>query len=212
MRILLVDDHHLVRAGLRELILRQPGVTAVDEAASAEEALATLATQSYDVLMSDINMPGRSGLELIGDVGRDFPAIRLIVLSMHVTGDMVQQALKLGAKGYLLKDAAPAELGLALSAVANGQVYLSPQVTAKLVSASVAPQNAGANDDPNSLPPRQREILCLIARGLSTKEIAYDLQLSIKTVETHRARLMDRLSIHDVAGLTRYAIRSGLVE
>jgi DNA-binding NarL/FixJ family response regulator len=212
MRILLVDDHHLVRAGLRELVLRQPGVVAVEEAASAQEALARLAVQPCDILMSDINMPGRSGLELLADVRRDHPAIRVMILSMHVSDDMVQQALKLGASAYLLKDAAPAELGLAFAAVTGGQIYLSPRVTSRLVSASVAGQGTATGDDPNTLPPRQREILCLIARGLSTKEIAYDLNLSIKTVETHRARLMERVSIHDIAGLTRYAIRAGLVD
>jgi DNA-binding NarL/FixJ family response regulator len=212
MRVLLVDDHHLIRAGLRELILRLKEVERVDEAGSAEEALSLLRQSDYDVLVSDISMPGRSGLELVADVREKFPGTRSVVLSMHLGDEFVQRALKSGASGYLLKDAATAELGLALASVMRGEVYLSPKAASKLVSSSIGGTAGTASKDSVELAPRQKEILCMIARGLSTKEIAFELQLSAKTVETHRARLMERLGIRDIAGLVRYALRNGLVE
>jgi DNA-binding NarL/FixJ family response regulator len=158
----------------------------------------------------DIAMPGLNGIEVASRVAKDHPDAKVIILSMHVTEEYVLQAMRAGAKGYLLKDSATVELELALRAVMKGETYLSPSVSRHVVDGFVRGK-AGEEGSPELLTPRQREILQLIAEGHTTKEIAVKLNLSTKTVETHRTQLMDRLGIHDVAGLVRYAIRVGLV-
>ena len=210
MRVLLADDHHLVRAGLRALLENQPGVEVVGEAGDGREALDMIERHRPDVALLDITMPGMNGLEVASRVDKASPRTRVVVLSMHAGEAYVAQALRVGVVGYLLKDAAAAELGLALDAVRRGEVYLSPAISRTVVDGFL---KAGkpADDPLASLTSRQREILQLIAEGNSTKEIAASLDVSVKTVETHRAQLMDRLDIHDVAGLVRFAIRSGLI-
>jgi DNA-binding NarL/FixJ family response regulator len=210
VRVLLVDDHTLVRAGIRSLVDAMDGYTVVGEASDGREALALMKSQQPDVVLMDIAMKDLNGLETTIQIKRDFPGTRVIILSMHGTGDYVQQAIRAGASGYLMKDAATAELGIALQAVMRGEVYLSPAASKQVVESYVL-RPGGDRHQPEQLTPRQREVLQMIAEGLSTKEIAYRMGVSVKTVETHRTQLMERLEIRDVAGLVRYAIRIGLI-
>ncbi|HMC66157.1 MAG TPA: response regulator transcription factor [Gemmataceae bacterium] len=211
IRVLLADDHALLRAGIRALLQGVPGIEVVAEANDGREALELLKTHHVHVLVSDIGMAGMNGLEAAARVAKEFSHVRVIILSMHSSEEYVSQALKAGASGYLLKDSVPAELELAIRAVAKGETYLSPAVSKHVVSGYMQ-RLSGAADPLDALTPRQREILQLIAEGKTTKEIAKILKIGIKTAETHRAQLMERLDIHDVAGLVRYAIRVGLVE
>jgi DNA-binding NarL/FixJ family response regulator len=209
IRVLLVDDHALVRAGLRGLLEARPNVEVIGEASDGSEAVELTRAHRPDIVLMDLSMRGKTGLEATAQITREFPEIHVVVLSMHNTQDYVDQALRAGAAGYLIKDSAPAELDFALSAALRGDRYLSPRVSRQTL-ASPAGQPV-ADDDGIRLTPRQREILPLIAAGHGTKEIAYRLSISAKTVETHRAELMKRLGIHDVPGLVRYAIRTGLI-
>lgn len=209
IRVLLADDHTLVRAGIRALLAGMTEVDVVGEAADGEAALQMALRLQPDIVLMDIAMKGMNGLQATTRLREALSAARVIILSMHATGDYLQQALRAGAAGYLLKDAATLELQLALSAVARGDTYLSPSVSAQIVEGFLQ-QDKPAGDI--ALTPRQSEILRLIAAGQSTKEIAFALKLSGKTVDTHRAQLMERLGIHDVAGLVRYAIRTGLID
>jgi DNA-binding NarL/FixJ family response regulator len=217
MRVLLADDHTLVRAGIRALLTALPEVDSVIEAGDGQEALALLLESRPDIALVDIGMPGLNGLELALRVGREVPGTRLVILSMHGTPAHVAQALRAGVSGYLLKDAAADELPLVLRAVMRGETYLSPAISKQVVTgflgrAGAAPAPGDADGEtPDVLTSRQREILQLVAEGKSTKEVAQLLNLSVKTVETHRAQIMDRLGIRDLAGLVRYAIRTGLV-
>jgi DNA-binding NarL/FixJ family response regulator len=182
-------------------------------------------THQPHLVLMDIGMAGLNGLEATAQISKDFPYVRVIILSMHLNEEYVLQALRVGASGYLLKDAGPAELEMAITAVSRGETYLSPAVSKTVVADYLrrVSSQAGTAENPaqpkqaaearpyEQLTPRQREILQLIAEGKTTKEIAQLLQLSIKTVEGHRAQLMERLDIHDVAGLVRYAMRTGLI-
>ena len=210
VRVLLADDHTLVRAGLRKLLESIPAMEVVGEAGDGLALLELAERLKPDVVLMDIAMPGLNGLEATGRICRAWPEVRVLILSMHQNAEYVRQALRQGAAAYLLKDAAPLELELALAAVLRGETYLSPAVSKGVVSDYVQRLRS---DEPaeDALTPRQREVLQLIAEGHSTKEIARRLDLSVKTVETHRTQLMRQLDIHEVAGLVRYAIRSGLV-
>lgn len=217
MRVVLADDHNLVRAGIRALLERMPDVQVVGEASDGRQALALILQEKPDLALLDIGMPELNGLEAAERIAREAPRTRLVMLSMHSNESYVAQALRLGVVGYLLKDACVDELPVLLRAVERGESYLSPGISKQVVDALRARLNGsgGAGGETGSpallLTPRQREILQLVAEGKSTKEIAADLGVSIKTVETHRAQMMDRLGIHDVPGLVRYAIRFGLV-
>jgi DNA-binding NarL/FixJ family response regulator len=210
MRVLLADDHTLVRAGLRALLRSIEEVTAILEAGDGRRALELVAAERPDVALLDIAMPGLNGLEVAERVARESPRTRLIILSMHSSPSHVAQALRAGAVGYLIKDAAAEELALALRAVASGETYLSPAVSRQVVDGFLG-RAAGDVPADDLLTPRQREILQLVAESRSSKEVAALLHLSVKTVEAHRSQIMDRLGIHDLAGLVRYAIRIGLV-
>ena len=209
IRIVLADDHNLVRSGLKSLLMGMQGVEVVAEARNGREAVDLAGSANPDVILMDIGMKELNGIEAAAIIARDYPSVRVIILSMHDTQDFVSQALKAGAAGYVLKDAAPQELEFALQAVASGEIYLSPRVSRQVVQFHVRPRDAETGLD--ALSPRQREILKAIAIGRTTKQIAYDLALSIKTIETHRAQIMERLDIHDVAGLVRFSIRIGLI-
>lgn len=209
IRVLLADDHALVRAGIRSLLSAMAEVTVVAEAASGEEALALAAREQPDVVLMDIAMKGITGLDAAALMRERVPTVRVVILSMHSGEEYVLQALRAGAAGYLLKDAATGELELALRSVMRGESWLSPAVSRQVVEGYV--QRTGGDAAPEVLTARQREVLRLVAGGKSTKEIAFLLNLSVKTVETHRAQIMDRLGIRDVAGLVRYALRTGLV-
>ncbi|HWA38849.1 MAG TPA: response regulator transcription factor [Burkholderiales bacterium] len=209
IRVVLVDDHALVRAGMRSLLGSMPQVEVVGEASSGEEALALARNLQPDVVLMDIAMKGMTGLEAATRMREACPRARVIILSMHAGEEYVLQALRAGAVGYLLKDAATGELELALRSVMRGESWFSPAVSRQVVEGYV--QRVGGEAVADVLTARQREVLRLVAGGKSTKEIAYDLNLSVKTVETHRAQIMERLGIRDVAGLVRYALRTGLV-
>lgn len=210
LRILLADDHTLVRAGIRSLLNHVEGIEIVAEAEDGHHALELITRHRPDVALVDVTMPGLNGLEVASRVATACPEVRVLILSMHANEEYVGQALRAGASGYLLKDASSAELELALRAVARGDTYLSPQVS-KAVIAEYLEHAAPVITPLERLTARQREILQLIAEGSSTKAIAKMLDLSVKTVETHRGQLMERLDIHDVAGLVRFAVRAGIV-
>jgi len=210
VRVLLADDHALVRAGIRALLEGLEGVAVVAEAGNGGEVLELAHKHRPDIVLLDISMPGIGGLEASAQLKQELPEVRVVMLSMHANEEYVLQALRAGAVGYMLKDSATAELELALQAVMQGETYLSPPISKQVVEGYV--QRVGAEQPAaDHLTPRQRQVLQLIAEGLSTKEIAYRLELSVKTVETHRAQLMERLQIRDIAGLVKYAIRNGLV-
>ena len=215
MRVLLADDHALVRAGIRALLVGLPDVESVVEAGDGQEALTVLRETKPDLALIDIAMPGLNGLELAARVAREAPGTRLVILSMHGTPAHVAQALRAGVSGYLLKDAAADELPVLLRAVMRGETYLSPAISKQVVDGylgrAATPVAVGEGETLDVLTSRQREILQLVAEGKSTKEVAQLLDVSAKTVETHRGQIMERLGIHDLAGLVRYAIRTGLV-
>ncbi len=210
IRVLLADNHTLVRAGLRALLQNIEGIQVVAEAGDGREALHLIAVHQPDLVLMDIAMPEMNGLEATAHVVKEFPQVRVIILSMHANEEYVLQALRTGAMGYVLKDAGIGELELAVRAIASGETYLSPAVS-KHVVADYVRRVGSESSSLEQLTSRQREILQLITEGRTTKEIADLLYLSVKTVETHRMQLMKRLDIHDVAGLVRYAIRMGLV-
>ena len=201
-RVLLADDHALMRADIRSLLEKMIGIEVVAEAGDGREALELIEKQLPNVVLMDIAIPELNGLEALARATKEFSSVRVIILSMHANEEYVLQALRAGACGYLLKDAAVAELELALRAVNRGEIYLSPRISKRVIDSYLERLE---NERPlrEELTPRQREIVQLVAEGKSTKEIAFFLKVSIKTVEAHRAQLMERLGIHDVAGLVR---------
>jgi DNA-binding NarL/FixJ family response regulator len=211
VRVLLVDDHTLVRAGLRSLLEQIPAVQVVAEASNGREALSLIRVHLPNIVLMDLSMPGLNGLETLSRVTKIFPKVRVLILSMHASEEYVLQALNAGAAGYLLKGAEVAELKLAIKAVGMGDSYLSPPIS-KQVIANYLLRSSGKQSGLEQLTPRQREVLQLIAEGQTTRKIAATLNISVKTAETHRAQLMERLGVADVAGLIRYAIKIGLVE
>jgi len=210
VKVLLADDHLLVRKGIRAVLASQPGIEIVAEAADGREALALIEQHKPDLAVLDITMPGLNGLEVAVRAPKVSSGTKLLVLSMHAGEAYVAQALRAGVSGYLLKDAADDELPLAIKAIARGEVYLSPRISTQLVERLL--KSGSAEPDPLAgLTTRQREILQLVAEGKSSKEVAVLLDLSVKTVESHRSQIMERLGVHDLTGLVRFAIRVGLV-
>jgi DNA-binding NarL/FixJ family response regulator len=210
IRVLLADDHTLVRAGIRGLLQGLADVEVVGEAGDGQEALRLAQSLRPDIVLLDVAMPGLNGLEVAGRLSAFDRSIRVIILSMHTSEEYVLRALRADCAGYLLKGAAVSELEVAVRAVARGETYLSPAVSKRVVDDYVS-RTGGSADPLDALTPRQREILQLAAEGHSSKEIAQRLGLSFKTVEAHRAQLMQRLGLHDLAGLVRFAVRVGLV-
>lgn len=210
IRILLADDHDLIRAGIRSLLQNIAGVEVVAEAGDGLAALEMIGQHRPDIVLMDIMMPGLNGLATTARIAHEFPNVRVIILSMNATEEYVLQALRAGAAGYLLKNISPAELQLAIAAVAKGETYLTAAVSKHVIDSYVRRQSPQSSSL-DRLKPRQREVLQLIAEGYRTKEIAKRLKLSAKTVEMHRTQLMESLDIHDIAGLVRYAIRMGIV-
>jgi DNA-binding NarL/FixJ family response regulator len=210
VRVVIADDHALVRAGIRALVERLKGVTVVGEAGKGSEAIALCEQHQPNLILLDITMPDGSGFDVLEHVAREFPDIRVIVLTVHEAGEYAIRALREGAAGFLPKSAASTELEQAIHTVMNGDPYISPETSRR----TVLEYSSGVSkrDLLRTLSPRQREVLQLIAEGKTTKQIAQLLDISVKTVETHRAQLMERLNIHDVAGLVRYAIIVGLIE
>jgi DNA-binding NarL/FixJ family response regulator len=205
IRVLLVEDHSMVRAGLMLLLEKSEGVEVVAEAGDGIKALALASRHQPDVVLMDITLPGIDGLETTRRIIQEHPRTRVLMLSMHSSQEFVAKALSFGAAGYLLKESAAAELEVALRAVVRGENYLSPAVSGHILQEYLKHSQDVASPL-DVLTPRQREVFDLIVEGLNTKAIASSLGVSIKTVETHRQQLMQRLQIHDIAGLTRLAI------
>jgi DNA-binding NarL/FixJ family response regulator len=217
IRIIIADDHNLVRAGIHSLLQSLPGIEVVGEASNGREALRLVEIKRPNLVLMDIAMSELNGLEATEYVVNEFKDVHVIILSMHTNEEYVLQALRAGASGYMIKDAGTAELELAIHAVARGEMYLSPQISRNVINAYISRLSGDSSKGETGETPlerltlRQREILQLIAEGDTTQEIAQKLSISIKTVETHRMQIMERLNIHDIAGLVRFAIRTGLI-
>ena len=205
IRVILVDDHSLPRAGIRHLLQSTAGIEVMGEASDGQEALALITRQPPQVVITDIRMPVMDGFDLTVAVRQQFPNVQVLILSMHNTEEYIWRAMRCGARGYLLKDAPPSELEAAIRKVAQGEPYMSPSVLARYLS------YLERQSPLQQLTPRQLETFKMLAEGKSNKQIAAALGIRRKTVETHRAQLMDRLGIHDLPALVRLAIRIGLV-
>jgi DNA-binding NarL/FixJ family response regulator len=206
-RVLLSDQHALVRAGIRALLERIEKVE-VAEAADSQQTLASIREFNPDIVLLDVPVPGLSGLDLLKEIAEKFPLVRVIVLTQHENEEQAVQALRSGAAGVITTNAASTELELAIKAVARGENYLAAELSRQAILKYLKDPRAFLSE----LTARQYEVLKMIAEGHATKEIARRLEISVKTVETHRAQIMERLDIHDIAGLVRYALRMGLVK
>jgi DNA-binding NarL/FixJ family response regulator len=211
VNIVVADDHKIVREGLVRLLESRDDFNVIGEAANGEEAIDLVLRKRPDIVLMDINMPKLSGIDATRQLGKAGCASKILVLSMHESRAYVEEVLRAGASGYVVKNSASKDVHDAIDAVQSGASYLSPAITKQVVNALARP-----DPEPSSgvslLTDREREVLKLIADGLSSKEIASDLGLSLKTIDSHRSNLMDKLDIHKVSGLVRLAIRSGLVE
>ncbi len=210
LRVLLADDHTLVRAGLRKLLESIAGIEVVGEAEDGRKVVDLAQDLQPDLVLMDISMPGLSGLVATARLVKAWPKMRILILSMHQNEEFVRQALRSGAVGYILKDAAPQELELAIGAIRDGKTYMSPAVT-RCLNGAGSTSTEETRRSAESLTPRQTEVLRMVAEGQSSKDIARQLNLSLKTVDSHRTALMKQLDIHEVTGLVRYAIRTGLI-
>ncbi len=205
IRVVLADDHDLVRSGIKALLSMVESVEVIAEARDGRELITLVESLDPDVVMTDISMPGMDGITAISEIHAKHPQVRLLVLSMYDTVDFVKRAVANGACGYLMKDAPPFELEQAIRSVMATGSYFSPSIAQRLLQ----PSEPTIDDE---LTHRQIEILKLIAQGKASKEIAYELGLSPKTVDVHRARIMERLHLNDIASLTLYAVRKGLIK
>jgi len=225
MKVLLADDHRIVREGLKSLLEGQPDLTVVAEASDGRQAVQLARELSPDVVVMDVAMPQLNGIEATRQLAGQDPGMKIVALSMHSDRRFVSEALKAGASGYVLKDGAFDELISAIRAVVSDKVYLSPRVAGVVVEDYVrrlpprdgshslhagAAEHSARHGAFDALTPREREVLQLMAEGYATKEVAHRLSVSVKTVETHRRQIMEKLDLHSVAELTKYAIREGL--
>jgi len=210
IRIILVDDHQMIRDGLRHLLKLQKDMDVLAEAEDGRSAVQLAGELKPDVIILDVAMPDLNGIEAARQIRSQYPEVRIVALSMHSDRRFIAEMLKAGATGYLLKDSAFEELAQAVRTVAAGQTYLSPQITGSIIEDYVQRLPNGSDSVAPSLTPREREVLQLLAEGQSTKQIAARLHVSVKTIETHRRQLMEKLNLHSVAELTKYAIREGL--
>lgn len=211
--LLLIDDHSLIRAGVRAMVSDIPGYAVVGEAADATHLPSLVAQLSPDIVLLDISMKETNGLDAMEGLLKVYPLSKVLILSMHTDPDIIMRALEMGAHGYLLKDATSTELEQALNALRNDERYLSPAIAHTVISRALRGNQPTrpASVERYNLTARQLEILRLIVRGKSTREIASGLNLSIKTVETHRAQIMKRLQIFDVAGLVLFCVRERII-
>ena len=210
MRVILADDHTLVRAGIRRILESLPACVVVDEAVDGLQAIDSLRRVEADVLVLDLTMEGRDGIEVLRVAKAERPALKVIVLTMHAGREYVARAMQEGANGYLLKDSAVQDLAAAIAAVTSGLTYFSPAIQQQM--AEMLKGGVPAVPDLRALTEREREVLILLARGSSTKEIAASLDIGVRTVETHRANLMRKLGVRSVALLTQVAIREGIID
>jgi DNA-binding NarL/FixJ family response regulator len=208
--LILADDHKLFRLGLQQLLDRQKTVKVIGEAATGFEAATLAHDLTPDIVLMDISMPELNGIEATRRIVDEDAGVRVIILSMHADRRYIQEALRAGARGYLLKDSAPEEVMRAIQKVMRGQFYLSAKINEQVISEFIRLTESKTPTPFSLLSAREREVLQLLAEGNSTKEIADKLNVSAKTVETHRQHIMDKLNMHTVAELTKYAIREGL--
>lgn len=215
LKVMLVEDHALMRQGVKALLGEESDVVIVGETGDGSEALLLAERLQPDIVLMDLSLPGVGGIEATRQIRERFPTMRVVVLSMHDGEEYVFRALRAGASGYVLKQSTSTELVLALRAVAAGSTFLSPTISQILISDYVrrADEAPERDDDALSiLTPREREVLQLIATGLSNRQVAAQLHISIKTVETHRGNMMSKLDVHDRAGLVKFAIKGGLIK
>ena len=213
IRVMLADDHAIVRDGLKSLLLSQNDITVVAEAENGRDAINVAKACNPDVIVMDFSMPGLNGLEGTYKIKSILPKVKIIVLTMHDNEEYILQFIRAGAAGYLLKDAIADELIGAIRRVLTSNRFFSPSLTEDKLEQLIQQHQSGNLRSPlESLTNRQREVLQLIAEGLTNKGIAQKLSISVKTVETHRAAIMSKLNIHDQAGLTRFAIRHGIID
>jgi len=210
IRIVLADDHDVVRAGIRGILVKQTNIEVVGEASNGREALQMARDLRPNMIVMDIAMPELNGLEATRQIVAAEVDVKVLILSMHSSRQFVSEVLKAGASGYLLKNNALRELPIAINAVANGKVYLSPGVAELVVEDYVRHVPATGKVAFATLSAREREVLQLLAEGKTSKEIANSLSVSVKTVESHRSQIMDKLGIRTVAELTKFAVREGL--
>ncbi|MDX6530240.1 MAG: hypothetical protein QOH41_2530 [Blastocatellia bacterium] len=211
IRVLLADDHKLVRAGIRSLLERLPDLEVVAEASDGREAIRLVEQHEPQIVLMDLAMPELNGIEATRYLTNTFPKVRVLILSIYTDEEHVYQALRAGAAGYLMKGAATEELELAIRTVAEGETYLSPPVSKLVIMEYIRRTNVGFSSL-ERLSSRQTQVLKLIAEGKTTKQIALELGISVKTVETHRSALMKRIGVRDVAGLVRYAVKIDLID
>jgi DNA-binding NarL/FixJ family response regulator len=211
IRVLVADDHAIVRTGIRHVLESEPGFTVVGEASNGVEALELATTLHPDVAVLDISMPGESGLRVAAELRQRSPETQVLILSMHDNTEYVLESLRAGAHGYLLKDSAAAELRGAIRAVRRGESFFSPPVAGKLSAVVRGEASEAAPGALAQLTGRERQVLVGVAQGHTNREIALQLGISHRTVETHRESLMRKLNVRTVAGLTRLALESGLV-
>jgi len=211
-RVLIVEDHTLLRAGLRALLAQDPEIEIVGEASNGRDAVQMIGSLSPHLVLTDLSMPGMNGIEAIVDIKRRFPATHVLVLTVHKTDEYIHESLRAGADGYILKDASHDELRIAIRSVLNGKTYLSPDISAKVINGYLGTDNATTPSSPwDTLTHREREVLKLVAEGHPNKFIADYFCLSVKTVEKHRSNLMKKLNLHNASTLTAYAIEKGLI-
>jgi len=211
IRVLLAEDHTIVRQGLRSLLESAAGIEVIGEAEDGREAIQKVGQLRPDVVVMDITMPALNGLQATRQIKRQFPEVKVLILTMHANEEYIFQILRVGASGYVVKQAAVTELVSAIQAVYRGDSFLSPSISGKVIEEYIRRAEAVVKSSYDRLTDREREVLQLIAEGHSTTEIAELLHITAGTVRTHKAQLMDKLDIHSTAELTRYAIRKGVI-
>ncbi len=212
IRLLLVDDHPVVRRGMRSCLEGIRHVEVVDEAVDGKEAVNKVKELAPDIVLMDIDMPNMNGLEATKFIREEHPDTRVLILSVHTNKDYVLQIIRSGAQGYILKDTPPADLVRAIEAVDNGEPFFSPDISQIVLNQYLEEAGADASGDSVKLTTRERQVLAMIAEGQSNKEMANTLGVGVRTIETHRERVMNKLNIHSVAGLTKYAITNGIAK
>jgi two-component system invasion response regulator UvrY len=209
IKILIADDHRIVREGLKQILAETPDMIVMDEASNAQEVLKKIWDNEYDVLLLDISMPGRSGLDILKQLKSDRPKLSVLVLSMYSEEQYALRALKAGASGYMTKESATDELIEAIRKVSTGRKYISPSVAERL---AFSLESGDERPPQETLSDREFQVMCMIASGKTIKAIAAELSLSIKTVSTYRARILEKMRMKNNAELTHYAIQNKLVE
>ena len=211
IQILLADDHMIVRKGLASILNNEPGLEVIGEAEDGREAVQKVEELNPDIVVMDISMPQLNGLDATRQIKKRFPDMKILILTMHISDEYVYEVLQAGASGYILKQAAPTELLSAIQSVQQGDIYLSPKVSKTVINEYLKKSQIDKIKTESQLTEREREIVQLIAEGNSNREIAEILHISIKTVESHRTKVMEKLDLHSTANITRYAIRKGII-